>query len=166
MSRDVIHRYEKNTNDFEVIHAETDHLQKMSLSDPPQEQNKKRNVVGSGSNEFQTRSPGAYSCVDNDFVGLMSTQEAKGLMKRQREWNALHTCTRCGFFDHKCLCKVRAPRWRHWNGPSEFKKILGKDGIHEDNNALPPWLAKRRQEVLEETKDLDLSLFWSSIQKK
>ncbi|GJX29327.1 putative RNA-directed DNA polymerase, partial [Tanacetum coccineum] len=52
--------------------AETNQLQKMSLSDP-QEQNSKKDLVGDctfdftpfTSNQFQTCSPGAYSCVDN-----------------------------------------------------------------------------------------------------
>ena len=33
-----------------------------------------------------------------------------------------------------------------------------QDKIHDDDNALPPWLAKRRQKVLDEMKDSDFSL--------
>ncbi|GJV44613.1 hypothetical protein Tco_1429149 [Tanacetum coccineum] len=49
ISLDVLHRYEKNIDaaNFDVMHAETKQLQKMSLSDP-QEQNKEKNLVGSG----------------------------------------------------------------------------------------------------------------------
>ncbi|GKD27981.1 hypothetical protein Tco_1234195, partial [Tanacetum coccineum] len=54
MSVAVIHRHEKNIDtaaDFDGIHAETNQLQKMSLSDS-QEQNKKNDLVGSGTFDF------------------------------------------------------------------------------------------------------------------
>ncbi|GJW68112.1 hypothetical protein Tco_0122536 [Tanacetum coccineum] len=164
MSVAVIHRHEKNIDtaaDFDVMHAETKQLQKMSLSDP-QEQNKENDLVGSGSNQLRTPSPGAYSCVDNDFERLFSTEA----MKRQREWHTLHSCTKCGVCKHRCRCNVRAPRWSHWDGPSEFLKIPAKKKKISGDDSLPPWRAKQRQKWLEEGKDLDLSLFWSSIQKK
>ncbi|GJT28270.1 hypothetical protein Tco_0908545 [Tanacetum coccineum] len=175
MSVPVIHRHEKNIDtaaDFDVIHAETKQLQKMSLSDP-QEQNKKNDLVGSGSNQLRTPSPGAYSCVDNDFERLFSTEA----MKRQREWHALHSCTKCGVCKHRCRCNVRAPRWSHWDGPSEFLKIPAKKvsfvvirnelnmlfvvvsqkKIYDDD-ARPPSRAKRNQKVLDEMKDFKFRL--------
>ncbi|GJS64014.1 hypothetical protein Tco_0678578 [Tanacetum coccineum] len=87
-----------------------------------------------GSNQLRTPSPGAYSCVDNDFERLFSTEA----MKRQREWHALHSCTKCGFCKHGCRCNVRAPRWSHWDGRSEFLKIPGKKKKIYDDDALPP----------------------------
>ncbi|GJW68115.1 hypothetical protein Tco_0122539 [Tanacetum coccineum] len=55
MSVAVIHQYEKNNDaaaDFDVMHAETKQLQKMSLSDP-QEQNKENDLVGSENNVLE-----------------------------------------------------------------------------------------------------------------
>nr|GEU61763.1 hypothetical protein [Tanacetum cinerariifolium] len=158
MSVAVIHRHEKNIDaaaDFDVINAETNHLQKMSLSDP-QEQNTKKDLVGSGSNQLRTPSPGAYSCVDNDFERLFSTEAAKESMKREREWHALHSCTKCGFCEHRCWCNVRAPRWSHWDGPSDFMKI-GKKKI-DDDDALPPSRVKKHKKVLDEMKDYKFRL--------
>nr|GEV57679.1 hypothetical protein [Tanacetum cinerariifolium] len=111
------------------------------------------------SNQFQTRSPGAYSCVDNDFERLISTEAAKESMKRQREWHALHSCTKCGVCKHRCRFNVRAPRWGHWDGRSDFLKIPGKKKKIYGDDALPPWLANSARKCWKTQRILTLAFF-------